>query len=335
MGGIHPSRLTTLRFLLALCLAISFGTRAWADEPPPSFLSAWGHQGTGPGEFGSPIDVAPAPDGTVLVSDFTRRIQRFSSSGEILQVWTLPPAGINAVASPAFMVCDDQGYVYVCVESGWIEKATISGTFIAMWRLRQTTSGIVPQTTGIAIGSDGNVFVGDGRKRNVQKFSPDGEFLLLWGSDGSGPGQFRSLDGIAADRGGRIYVACKVGEDAVPKIRVFDLEGNLLFEWGSGGSGPSQFDSHGDIAIDPEGNVYVSDENLDRIQKFTSEGVFLSMWGSNGTSPGQFQVSWGVGTDADGNLFVADIYNHRVQKFGYLPVQSLTTTWGRVKAAHR
>ena len=56
----------------------------------------------------------------------------------------------------------------------------------------------------------------------------------------------------------------------------------LLSAWGTKGTGPGQFlHAHG-IAVDSEGNVYVSDAEKCNIQKFDSEGKFITMWGMKG-----------------------------------------------------
>src|SRR6185369_14139532 len=69
------------------------------------------------------------------------------------------------------------------------------------------------------------------------------------------------------------------------------------------------------IAVDAEGNVYVTDQALDRVVKFASDGTPLIQWGASGTSPGQFNAPFGVAID-DRTLYVVDQLNSRVQKFG-------------------
>lgn len=40
----------------------------------------------------------------------------------------------------------------------------------------------------------------------IQKFSPNGIFLVAFGTEGKGPGQFDRLTDIAADRVGNLFV---------------------------------------------------------------------------------------------------------------------------------
>ena len=90
----------------------------------------------------------------------------------------------------------------------------------------------------------------------------------------------------------------------------------LVDEWGSNGSGDGQFLEPYGLAIDKDGNIFVSDAYINnRIQKFTSEGVFITKWGNWGSENGEFISPWGIDTDSEGNVYVADMYNDRIQKF--------------------
>ena len=88
----------------------------------------------------------------------------------------------------------------------------------------------------------------------------------------------------------------------------------LLLTWGSGGTGPGQFNIPRSAATDAAGNVYIADFHNHRIQKFDSNGNFLSSWGSFGTSPGQFREPASVAIKG-GTRYVVDHLNHRVQMF--------------------
>ena len=77
------------------------------------------------------------------------------------------------------------------------------------------------------------------------------EFVLQWGSLGSGDGQFRGMHGIEIDAEGNVYVV-DTGNNRVQK---FTSDGVFLMKWGSSGSDPGEFDHPHGIGIGPMGNV--------------------------------------------------------------------------------
>jgi len=69
------------------------------------------------------------------------------------------------------------------------------------------------------------------------------------------------------------------------------------------------------IAIDQQGDVYVTDWRNDRVQKFSPEGRSLMAFGSSGSREGQFDHPNGITVDEDGDIYVCDWRNDRVQVF--------------------
>lgn len=88
-----------------------------------------------------------------------------------------------------------------------------------------------------------------------------------------------------------------------------------LFKWGSNGTGDGQFLRPHDIDFDSEGNVYVSDRDLNNIQKFTSDGKFLYKWGQKGGREGEFRTPYGLTIDKNDDIYIVDRDNSRIQKF--------------------
>ncbi len=86
-------------------------------------------------------------------------------------------------------------------------------------------------------------------------------------------------------------------------------------EFGSGGTGDGQFTGPTGVAVDPDGNVYVTDTGHDRVEKFASSGIYQSKFGSGGSSNGQFNAPVGVAADSNGDVYVVDRANRRVEKF--------------------
>ena len=90
---------------------------------------------------------------------------------------------------------------------------------------------------------------------------------------------------------------------------------DFISEWGESGiMTPGHFSHPQFIAVDEEGNSYVSDLGNKRVQKFSSTGDFVLAWGQSGTLPGEFHYPSGIAVN-DEFVFVADHDLHTVQKF--------------------
>jgi tripartite motif-containing protein 71 len=120
--------------------------------------------------------------------------------------------------------------------------------------------------------------------------------------------------GIAVDADGTLYVIDSLKD----QIRIFDREGTPLATWGESGSAPGQFrftngsDFWGDVALGPDGNLYVLDSFNARVQVLAPNGTFLRAWGEPGTAAGQFVAPDGIAVDRTGHVYVTD---DRVQVF--------------------
>lgn len=233
---------------------------------------------------------------------------------------------------------------------------TIEYSSILYWGSSGTGDGEFSKPQGVCIDNNGYAYVADGgydglSNYRVQKFTTDGVFVDKWGTQGSGPGQFRNrLMGITTDSQ-YVYV---VDHDNY-RIQKFTLDGDFVLAWGSYGSGPGQFISAHGITVDRNNCIYVVDDRNHRIQKFTSDstylkawycggsprhaavdtegyvyitdhlthvvrkydssGTFIMSWGGYGTGDGQFSYPAGIAIDNQEYIYVADQHNHRVQKF--------------------
>ena len=158
--------------------------------------------------------------------------------------------------------------------------------------------------TDIAFLPDGSFVISDGYSNTrVVKFNRDGAFVKTWGTEGTGPGQFRVPHGISADKNGRIYVADRSNR----RIQVFDADGAFIDAW------PNINAPH-DVEVAADGNVWVSDGDTNKMLKFDPNGKLLYGFGTYGLTPG---LNWGIhqfSGDAEGNMYWAETYAGRAQK---------------------
>ncbi len=175
----------------------------------------------------------------------------------------------------------------------------------------------------LAFDAQGNFYVVDSDNHRIQKFSASGEFLLAWGTRSPDnvvppPGTFNQPWGIAVDREGNVYVADTWNH----RIQKFDANGKFLTMWGTNGdtrgiaqADPLLFYGPRAIAIDAQGNLFVTDTGNKRVLKFSPNGAPLAQYGGVGADSGRFLEPVGIAIDAQGNIFVADTWNMRIQKF--------------------
>ncbi|MBN1178386.1 MAG: TIGR03663 family protein, partial [Anaerolineae bacterium] len=161
----------------------------------------------------------------------------------------------------------------------------------------------------------------------------------VWGSEGRAPGQFSWPRGVAVAADGTVYVA----DSQNHRIQAFDAAGTLVATWGSYGEcgtgipAPGTFCEPWDVAVGPDGSVYVADTWAHRVQRFTAEGAFLGAWGAFGqvgVDESDQVVFYGprsVAVGPDGLVYVTDTGNKRVQVF--TPEGERVAVWGELGAA--
>jgi DNA-binding beta-propeller fold protein YncE len=146
---------------------------------------------------------------------------------------------------------------------------------------------------------DGSFLVADGYwNSRIIKYNAKGEYLMEWGTLGTGPGQFDLAHGVAVDRQRRVLVADRSNN----RIQVFTEGGTFIEEW------PDITDPVG-IYIDERDGVWVVSAALNRILKYTRDGVLEYYWGAYGGTRGGFAGGLSrphqIDVDQDGNVYIA------------------------------
>jgi sugar lactone lactonase YvrE len=217
------------------------------------------------------------------------------------------------------------------VELGDFEvRIADSFTQAAKWSGARTKSS--PIVHGVVINSVGETFVSDYDNDWIWKYDASGNFVARFGSNGTGPNQFKGPRGMALDASDNIYIA-DANNNRIQKMDSagvfqgwYGMDTGAVAGWHAAGSADlpqsgagaanGQFYEPSDVAIDSTGNVLVIDTLNSRVQKLANDGTFAWTKGANGTgdvaAAPEFDEPRGIHVDAAGKLYVADTKNHRI-----------------------
>lgn len=151
----------------------------------------------------------------------------------------------------------------------------------------------------------GNLYVIDGTDKRVVVYDRDGNFLRTFG----GSQHLVRPSGITVtDDGSRVFVVDTGGVDS-QNHRVVSFNGQTgehIAYLGTRGSEPGQFNLPREIALGPDGNLYIVDGGNFRIQVLTQDGNVVRTFGGIGRQFGQFSRPKGIAVDREGNIYVVD-----------------------------
>ena len=179
----------------------------------------------------------------------------------------------------------------------------------------KTSSTSLSTPAGVAVDWQGNVWVLDTGNDRIVEYSAEGACIAVFGTKGTGAGQFEAPQGIAVDQFGNLWVA-DTGNERIQEIS--STTGKSLLTFGAKGPGEGQFEGGPTaVAVDAQGDVWASDTGNYRLQEFSPQGKFTRAVGSKGTGESQFGTGpAGVAVNPQGTqVSVIDPGNGRIETF--------------------
>jgi DNA-binding beta-propeller fold protein YncE len=273
---------------------------------------------------GQPFQVALDHSCNLFVANKSaNQIIKYNADGQQVAAWTMAAREAYTDGSQAIAVAPD-GTLYVAdAPLGVVHKLSPSGQDLGTWKSCECPgqAGWMVNPVSVAVdGTGNNVYVLDRAVDTISRYSPDGKIQKVWGTQGTGPGQFDVPAALALDRAGNVYVA----DWGNHRIQKFSPDGAALGQFGTDGNGPGQIHLPSGVTVDLDGNMYVSDSDHWRMIKFAPDGTPVDQYppcSAPGecnvladSGPGQFFDAGGVVVDGQGNLYVADTGNNRVQR---------------------
>lgn len=238
--------------------------------PDGTVINVWGKfadiaQGAAPGgTFNEPWGVAVGPDGSVYVTDtWNHRIQKFDANGTFLTMWGYfgqadkpdgfwGPRGIYVDANNQVFV-SDTGNKRIAVFDA-------NGAFITQFGSFGLDAGQFDEPVGVWGDKEGNIYVADTWNQRIQVFTPDATgknygVSLSWDVSGWNGQSLDNKPFLTGDNKGHIFAVDPEGY----RVLEFNTDGTINRTWGEYSLDTDGFGLASGVAMDQNGNIWVSD----------------------------------------------------------------------------
>jgi RHS repeat-associated protein len=331
-----------------------------------------------------PYGVAVGPDGSLYIADYgNNRIRRVTPDGTITTVAGNGSYGIGgdggtaaqAQLSPDRVAVGPDGSLYITDSSDDRVRrvtpdgiiTTVAGSYDCPNSSYTCFSGDGGPATqaklktpeGVAVGSDGSLYIADSDNHRIRRVGPDGLITTVAGSGGTGhydgglsgnggPATQAKLwvpSDVAVGADGSLYIADsdnhrirRVGPDGIITT-IVGVGGTGSYEGGYAGdggpAGQAQLHYPEGVAVGGDGSFYIADSYNNRVRRVALNGIITTVAGNgettfsgDGRPATHAQLAWPakIAVGPDGSVYIADTGNKRVRRVG--PDGSITTVAG-------
>ena len=224
----------------------------------------------------------------------------------------------SSTQSARDIILDQEGYLYVSHQNHSVEKYDSDGNSLLVFGHPEvpfdkevfSNPGYLNHPEGIAISSDGILYVVDSVNNRIQYFNANGTSLGSWNVSefSEKPSRYWSPYWLIFDNEEEfLYVT-----NSHNSIQILDKKGNLIEILGKGGFHPGHFNGMEKIAFDSKGYLHVADQNNNRVQIFDENLEFVA-------EKKGFVDPRDVAFDSKGNIYVLEnfggSYHGIIKKF--------------------
>ena len=195
------------------------------------------------------------------------------------------------------------------------------------------TKAILSEPAGIALDTQGNVFVSEGTAHRIRKIDSVG-VITTYASGLDSPGM------MTADQSGNIYfidsnILWRGAPDGTLTKVAGGGQGAAAAQLTDGPALKAALSFPQGLTVDLAGNIYIADTGNNIIRKVTKDGLIQTVAGTGAfgfagdggqATAARFISPEGLAFDAAGNLYVADHFNFRVRRIS--PDGIITTVAG-------
>jgi serine/threonine-protein kinase len=294
--------------------------------------------------------------GTLYITDWTsHQVRAIGADGTVVPVAGSGSSGLTPdggpasraqLDSPAATIRDPDGNIYISDSNnhrirkinpaGLISTIAGTGTAGSAGDGGPATAAQVNAPNGLALATNGTLYIADSNNQRIRKISTDGVITTVAGvgskgfSGDGGPAtaaEFANPNGLAIAADGSLYVA-DPGNGRIRKIDpqgiISTVAGNGVYGYaGDGGPATAAELRIPNVAISPDGVLYIADYDNQRVRRVTPDGVITTVAGTgsdgyagDGGPAIRAQLSGPTSTAVDGagNLYIADDGNDRIRR---------------------
>jgi sugar lactone lactonase YvrE len=299
---------------------VTFTVTAPPKVPQPVYHASL--DGHGQSALDDPTGVAVDSDGDVWTVDAaTDRVAEFSAGGQAIRTFGGAGSGNGQLSQPQAIAVGGGDVFVADTGNNRVEEFTTSGAFVRTIGSAGTGNGQFAGPEGVAVASDGDVYVSDTGNSRVEEFSAQGTYTASITAGMSNP------QGLAVAADGDLWVAQNGAYDTSDdSVTEYNSAGTQLQTVGLGNdSNYGGMSNPADVALDADGNVYVTEPDYDLVQEFNADSLYEGEFGTPGEAAGQpgaskanagtLSMPESVAVGPDGQVYVADSGNHRIAEF--------------------